>query len=163
MNRYRMFFVQTSTLPSSMHWKLTKLGRCCMQNHQLPTKSHVKLQNRWNTYHKYGRWKKNMCCELTKPACSGCGWWQVREKMTNPSWVHLSWFPQHGHGLHLSSAHPAILWSLMKWQEPFVTSSSSRKVSPADNLEFVGCCERQIGGTNFTWDGQTIHALDPKP
>ena len=102
--------------------------------------------------------EKNMCCELTKPACSGCGWWQVREKLTNPSWVHLSWFPQHGHGLHLSSAHPAILWSLMKWQEPFVTSSSNRKVCPEDNLEFVGCCERQIGGTNFTWDGQTIHA-----
>ena len=102
--------------------------------------------------------KKNMCYELTKPACSGCGWWQVREKMTNPSWVDLSWFPQHGHGLHLSSVYPAILWSLMKWQEPFVTSSSNRKVCLADNLEFVGCCKRQIGGSNFTWDDQTMHA-----
>lgn len=96
-----------------------------------------------------------MCCDLTKPACLGCGWWQMREKMTNRSWVDLSWFPQHGHDLHLSSVHPAILWNLMKWQELFVTSSPNRKVHPADNLDSVGCCERQIGGTNFTW---TMHA-----
>ena len=33
-NQYRMFFVQTSTLPPSMHQKLTKHGRSCMQNNQ---------------------------------------------------------------------------------------------------------------------------------
>ena len=33
MNRYRMFLVQSS-LPSSMHQKLTKHGKCCMQNNQ---------------------------------------------------------------------------------------------------------------------------------
>ena len=71
MNRYRMFFVQTSTLPSSMHWKLTKLGRCCMQNHQLPTKGHVKLQNGWNTYHKCGRWKKTCVVNLPSQPVRG--------------------------------------------------------------------------------------------
>ena len=30
MNRYRMFYVQTSTLPPSMHGKLTEHGRCCI-------------------------------------------------------------------------------------------------------------------------------------
>ena len=40
MDRYRMFFVQTSTLPPNMHLKLTKHGRFCKQNNQLPTKSH---------------------------------------------------------------------------------------------------------------------------
>ena len=39
MNRCRMFFVQTSTRPLNMHQKLTKHGRFCMQNNQLPTKS----------------------------------------------------------------------------------------------------------------------------
>jgi hypothetical protein len=39
-----MFFVQTSTLPPRMHQKLTKHGRFCKQNNQLPTKSHVELK-----------------------------------------------------------------------------------------------------------------------
>jgi hypothetical protein len=43
MNRYRMFFIQTSTLPPRMHQKLTKHGRICQQNNQLPTKSHDEL------------------------------------------------------------------------------------------------------------------------
>jgi hypothetical protein len=41
MNRYRMFFVQTSTLPPNMHNISTKHGWYCMQNNQLPVKSHV--------------------------------------------------------------------------------------------------------------------------
>ena len=38
MNQHRVIFVQTSTLPPSMHHKLPDHGRCCMQNNQLPTK-----------------------------------------------------------------------------------------------------------------------------
>ena len=38
MNRCRLFFVQTSTLPSRMHHKRTEHGRCYMQNNQLLTK-----------------------------------------------------------------------------------------------------------------------------
>jgi len=38
-------FVQISTLRPGMHQKITKHGRCCMQNYQLPTKSHVELEN----------------------------------------------------------------------------------------------------------------------
>jgi hypothetical protein len=45
MNRYRMFFIQTSTLPPGMHQKLTKHGRFCRQNNQLPTKTHVELKD----------------------------------------------------------------------------------------------------------------------
>jgi hypothetical protein len=48
MNRYRMFFVQTSTLPPWMHHKLTKHGRFCKQNNQLPTKTHVELKDNSN-------------------------------------------------------------------------------------------------------------------
>ena len=45
MNRYRMFYLQTSTLPPRMHHKLTKHGRFCMQNNQLPTKTHVESKD----------------------------------------------------------------------------------------------------------------------
>jgi hypothetical protein len=45
MNQYRMFFVQTSILPPRMHHKLTKHGRFCKQNNQLPTKPHVELND----------------------------------------------------------------------------------------------------------------------
>jgi hypothetical protein len=45
MNRYRMFFVQTSTIPPRMHQKLSKHGKFCKQNNQLPTKSHVELKD----------------------------------------------------------------------------------------------------------------------
>jgi hypothetical protein len=48
MNRYRMFFVQTSTPPLRMHQKLTKHGRFYKQNNQLPTKSHVELKDNSN-------------------------------------------------------------------------------------------------------------------
>ena len=48
MNRYRMFFVQTSTWPPNMHLKLTKHGRFCKHNNQLPTKSHVELEDNSN-------------------------------------------------------------------------------------------------------------------
>jgi hypothetical protein len=40
-----MFFIQTSTLPPHMHQKLTKCGRFCKQNNQLPTTSHVELED----------------------------------------------------------------------------------------------------------------------
>jgi hypothetical protein len=45
MNQYRMFFVQTSTPPPRMHQKLTKHGKFCKQNNQLPTKSHDELKD----------------------------------------------------------------------------------------------------------------------
>ena len=45
MNRYRIFFVQTSTLPPHMHQKLTKHGRFCKHINQLPTKSHDELKD----------------------------------------------------------------------------------------------------------------------
>jgi hypothetical protein len=40
-----MFFVQTSTLPPSMHHKLTKHGSFSKQNNQFPTKTHVELKD----------------------------------------------------------------------------------------------------------------------
>jgi hypothetical protein len=40
-----MFFAQTSTPPPRMHQKLTKHGRFCKQNNQLPTKTHVELKD----------------------------------------------------------------------------------------------------------------------
>jgi hypothetical protein len=39
-----MSYLQTSTLPPRMHHKLTKHGRFCKQNNQLPTKTHVELK-----------------------------------------------------------------------------------------------------------------------
>jgi hypothetical protein len=45
MNRYGMFYLQTSTLPLRMHHKPTKHGRFCKQNNQLPTKTHVELKD----------------------------------------------------------------------------------------------------------------------
>ena len=45
MNWYKMFYHQTSTLPPSMHHKLTKYGRSCVQSNQLPTKSHAELED----------------------------------------------------------------------------------------------------------------------
>ena len=46
MNQYRMFFVQTSSLPPRMHQKLTKHEIFFKQNNQLPTKSHVELKDK---------------------------------------------------------------------------------------------------------------------
>ena len=34
-NRYRYFFVQTSTPTPSINQKVTEFGKCCMQNDQL--------------------------------------------------------------------------------------------------------------------------------
>jgi hypothetical protein len=45
MNRYRMLFVQASALPPHMHQNLTKHGRFCKQDNQLPTKSHDELKD----------------------------------------------------------------------------------------------------------------------
>jgi hypothetical protein len=55
MNQYRMFYVQTSTLPPRMHHKLTKHGRFCKQNNQLPTKTHVELKDNSNNRLKFIR------------------------------------------------------------------------------------------------------------
>ena len=41
----RMFFVQTSTLPRRIHRKITENERSCVQNNQLPPKSHVELED----------------------------------------------------------------------------------------------------------------------
>ena len=49
MNRQRMFFVQTSMLLPSMHWKLNKHGRGCMQNDQLPVNSYVESEDNFIT------------------------------------------------------------------------------------------------------------------
>ena len=46
--RCRMFYAQTSTPHPSMHRILTEHGRWCMQNNQLPTKSHVELEDNSN-------------------------------------------------------------------------------------------------------------------
>ena len=48
MNRYGMFFVQTSTLLPSMHQKLAKHGMWFMQNNQLSSKTHVKFEHKFN-------------------------------------------------------------------------------------------------------------------
>jgi hypothetical protein len=53
MNQYRMSFVQNSTLPPSMHHKLTKHGKFCKQNNQLPTKSHDELENNSIIFHPF--------------------------------------------------------------------------------------------------------------
>jgi hypothetical protein len=45
MNQYKMFYVQTSTLPLRMHQKLTKHEKFSKQNNQPPTKSHVELKD----------------------------------------------------------------------------------------------------------------------
>ena len=37
VNRYKVFFVQTSRLPPSIHQKLNQYGRCCVEINKLPT------------------------------------------------------------------------------------------------------------------------------
>ena len=46
MDQYRMFFMQTSTRPPSMNRKPIKHGRCCIQINQLPTDTHVELEDK---------------------------------------------------------------------------------------------------------------------
>ena len=50
MNQYRIFFVQTFPPIPSMHRKLTKLEKSCMQNNQLLTKTLVELKNDSDMY-----------------------------------------------------------------------------------------------------------------
>jgi hypothetical protein len=60
MYRYKMFFVQTSTLPPRMCQKLTKHRRFCKQNNQLPNKSHDELEDNSNSsraLRKRGPWE----------------------------------------------------------------------------------------------------------
>ena len=49
IDQNKVFFNQTSTLPPNMHQEITKYGRCCMQINQLPTKSHVDLEEKFNS------------------------------------------------------------------------------------------------------------------
>ena len=53
MNRYRMFFIETSTLTPSMHRKLTKDGKLCMQKNNLRTKTPVELKDNSQTVESY--------------------------------------------------------------------------------------------------------------
>jgi ribosomal protein S30 len=52
-----MFYVKTSTLPPRMHQKLTKHGKICKQNNQLPTKSHVELKDNSNIWPKVSQYQ----------------------------------------------------------------------------------------------------------
>ena len=54
---HRMFFVLTSTLPPFVDPKLTKHGRCCMQNNQLPIERLVTLKDS-----SYDKWR---CLQLS--------------------------------------------------------------------------------------------------
>ena len=45
MNLHRMFFIRTPAPIPSMHWKLTKHGKCCTQNSQLSTKTPVECKD----------------------------------------------------------------------------------------------------------------------
>ena len=62
---FRMFYVQTSTLPPGMHCKLTKHGSCCMQNNQLPTKYML-----W--YRITLKVEPTSVCSLVSSGCSPC-------------------------------------------------------------------------------------------
>ena len=53
VNRYRMFFVQTSTRLPNMYQKLITHGDFCKQNNQLPTKSHDVLEDNLNILKTY--------------------------------------------------------------------------------------------------------------
>ena len=55
-NRYRMFFVKTSTLTPCMHQKLDNTWKFCKQNNQLPTKSYDELKD--NSIMNCPKWAK---------------------------------------------------------------------------------------------------------
>lgn len=42
-----MFFIQTSTLPPRMHWKLRNHGRNCIQNTHFPTKIYTEVEDKF--------------------------------------------------------------------------------------------------------------------
>jgi hypothetical protein len=85
MNRYRMSYVQTSTLPPCMHQELTKHGRFYKQNNQLPTKSHVELKDNSNNLPQY----------IYKARSQG---YQMREVLLHP-------YTLYGKALHLHHGH----------------------------------------------------------
>ena len=60
MNWYRMFFGQTSTLPPSMHQKLSKHGRYRMKNNDLLAKGYAELDDSSITTHWFRWWYQAM-------------------------------------------------------------------------------------------------------
>ena len=69
MNRYRMFFVQTSTRPPNMHLKLTKHGRFCKQNNQLPTESNNELKDNSNMFQTLPIWENYLVLFVSLGIC----------------------------------------------------------------------------------------------
>ena len=60
-----MLFVQISILPPTLHqFFLIKHGRCCTQNNQLLTKSHLELKDKYNR--KYGEEDFFVTCIVLK-------------------------------------------------------------------------------------------------
>ena len=66
MNRYRMFFVQTSTVPSSMHRELAEHGKSLIQTNQLQTRSHLELEDDSTVYMDRGTEKLWASCYGSK-------------------------------------------------------------------------------------------------
>ena len=81
MDRYRMFFIQSSTLPLSVHQKFTEHERCCMQNYLLLTKTQVELKGNWNT--SLSMWLYMLV------TCTGSSWHKSDSisKLKNVNWV----------------------------------------------------------------------------
>ena len=64
MNRYRRFFVQTSTRPPNMHLNLTKHGKFCKQTNQLLTKSHDELKDNCIVHLVCAPWSTPQCMQI---------------------------------------------------------------------------------------------------
>lgn len=100
MNRFRMFYIQISTPPPNMHWKLTIHWRCLMQNNQHLSNSHVELddnstmysnlslsfmkwecwwkhekQRKWSTYLVQEAQNEMLMVSLLKLLTGSAGWW----------------------------------------------------------------------------------------
>ena len=117
MNRYRMFFVQTSTLPPRMHQKLTKHGKFCKQNNQLPTKSHEELNDNSNVF----QMLKGQCFMFIPPLeficviyptshCPTEPWpTTLSSPYTNPPQTHMNvFFIANSTGYHNWPNHPQL-------------------------------------------------------
>lgn len=82
MNRYRMLFVQTSTITSSTHQKITKHGWSFMHNNQLPTINLVELEDDSN-----GLWP-----EFKGGAAST--WLKIDKKLFHLAFLKTIYFPK---------------------------------------------------------------------